>query len=243
MTSYLINTPSGLRTISIDLPDEPFGVLISGGFDSTLLLHLICREIGASGRVFYTCNVSRGLGTEEAALATAQRLSERYGCVITHRQLCTNGEHADQVSNAAHSYLATGEVAKLFVADTTNPDVLPNGPNRLSPAETKRLPRWLFPFLHCDKSHMVALADQLGIVPDMIYTHTCTEWGEGECGVCWQCRERAWGFGQNGLTDPLTPAEITREGVGKVIEIDTPVSVFPENVDGQFAHSIRRPID
>lgn len=194
---YRVETRTGPRTISIELPDEPFGVLISGGFDSTLLLYLVASQAGE--RPFFTCNVQRGTGTEKAAVRVVKAAIYRFGCKITHRQLCTVGAHNVQVLNAAESYLKTGEVKKLLVADTTNPPDLEEGPWRQPVENQFAFPKWSFPFLHCDKSHMVALAEQLGFDDVFDLTHTCTDYADLECGQCWQCRERAWGIAQNDL--------------------------------------------
>lgn len=195
--NYEVETPTGLRTISIELPAEPFGVLVSGGFDSTLLLYLVAREAGE--RPFFTCNVQRGAGTEDAAVRVVRAAMSRFGARITHRQLCTVGPHNVQVLNAAESYLRTGEVSRVFVADTTNPPDLEQGPWRQPPQNQFAYPKWMFPFLHCDKSHTVGLAHQLGLADVFELTHTCTDYVSLECGLCWQCRERAWGIAQNGL--------------------------------------------
>ena len=47
------------------------------------------------------------------------------------------------------------------------------------------------PFAHINKSQHV-----------FTMSHTCTERPRGRCGVCWQCKERQWGFKENNLKDP-----------------------------------------
>jgi len=58
------------------------------------------------------------------------------------------------------------------------------------------------PFAHLNKSHTVELAHRFRFDHVFTKTHTCTERARGRCGVCWQCRERQWGFKENNLKDP-----------------------------------------
>jgi hypothetical protein len=63
------------------------------------------------------------------------------------------------------------------------------------------------PFLHLYKYHIIDLAERLAL--DVTVTRSCLELEKDHCGVCWQCRERNWGYQQLGHEgDPTQPPYI-----------------------------------
>ena len=62
--------------------------------------------------------------------------------------------------------------------------------------------RSVMPFKNLYKWQTVQLAERHNLQGLYQITHTCTEFTDKECGVCWQCKERAWAFDKLGLIDP-----------------------------------------
>jgi 7-cyano-7-deazaguanine synthase len=59
------------------------------------------------------------------------------------------------------------------------------------------------PLMNLNKSCTVALAEKLGAMDAMAYTHTCYNGEQPPCGHCQACLLRAKGFSEAGRTDPL----------------------------------------
>lgn len=204
-----ISTPTGARTVRISLPSLPYGVLVSGGFDSSLLLALVLMTRAQENhRVPMTAyNVRRGYGTEAFAEEIVRRLGLHFGVTIhlEHLPLPPETPHQESVMNPTVRLLDAGRIIKAFVADTTNPPIETPGslqPVRLPVCDQFKYRRWALPFLHLDKSHTVGLVRQLGLTFIETHSHTCTRKEAFRCGQCFQCMERAWAYQTLGLTDP-----------------------------------------
>ncbi|MCK5647889.1 MAG: 7-cyano-7-deazaguanine synthase QueC [Gammaproteobacteria bacterium] len=59
------------------------------------------------------------------------------------------------------------------------------------------------PLMNLSKSDTVTLAEGLGAMDAMAYTHTCYNGEQPPCGHCQACRLRAKGFAEAGRADPL----------------------------------------
>jgi len=60
--------------------------------------------------------------------------------------------------------------------------------------------------MNLSKKETVMLANSLGAIDAMAYTHTCYEGQRPPCGACPACVLRAKGFAEAGISDPLLPA-------------------------------------
>ena len=63
------------------------------------------------------------------------------------------------------------------------------------------------PLMHLSKKDTVLLAQELGALPAMAYTHTCYNGLRPPCGRCPACELRARGFAEAGIDDPLLVAQ------------------------------------
>lgn len=59
------------------------------------------------------------------------------------------------------------------------------------------------PLMNLNKSDTVAMAEKLGAMDAMAYTHTCYNGEQPPCGHCQACLLRAKGFAETGRADPL----------------------------------------
>jgi len=59
------------------------------------------------------------------------------------------------------------------------------------------------PLMFKSKKETVRMAQALGALPALAYTHTCYNGRQPPCGVCPACVLRAKGFAEAGLSDPL----------------------------------------
>ena len=59
------------------------------------------------------------------------------------------------------------------------------------------------PLMHLTKAQTVFLAQDVGAMGALRYSHTCYEGRFPPCGVCPACQLRARGFTEAGVVDPL----------------------------------------
>jgi 7-cyano-7-deazaguanine synthase len=59
------------------------------------------------------------------------------------------------------------------------------------------------PLMHLTKAQSVKLAQQVGAMQSLAFSHTCYAGSAPPCGQCPACRLRARGFAEAGLADPL----------------------------------------
>ena len=58
------------------------------------------------------------------------------------------------------------------------------------------------PFLFMHKPQILDILYKLGCESVIPYTHSCTQLEVGQCGLCYSCEERAWGFKMLDKQDP-----------------------------------------
>jgi 7-cyano-7-deazaguanine synthase len=57
--------------------------------------------------------------------------------------------------------------------------------------------------MYMSKAQTVELAQQVGAMQALAWSHTCYNGAVPPCGVCDSCRLRAKGFAEAGVADPL----------------------------------------
>jgi 7-cyano-7-deazaguanine synthase len=68
------------------------------------------------------------------------------------------------------------------------------------------------PLMHLTKAQTVCLAQEVGAMTALRYSHTCYEGAFPPCGVCPACVLRARGFTEAGVVDPLLERAATEPG-------------------------------
>lgn len=205
---FHISTPTGDRRIQITLPKTGrIGILTSGGIDSSVMLAtiLMTRKIENPDLPFVALNVKRGFGTERFTRVMIDKMEDYFDVQIPiqHLDIAADVPHFKCLTNPAVPLLDNGDVTKVFSADTSNPVgfVHEQAPNRTPVADQFKYQRWGLPFLHCDKSHVVALMHKMNFTFIETLSHTCFAQDEYRCRVCFQCEERAWAYKTLSLTD------------------------------------------
>ena len=62
---------------------------------------------------------------------------------------------------------------------------------------------YCLPFLFLHKPQMLDVFFKLGVEHIIPYCHSCVIQEVGQCGKCYSCEERAWGFEMMNISDPL----------------------------------------
>lgn len=189
--------------------NNKLGVFVSGGLDSTLLAYLLYRsrklQILKTQFVFFT------VPRYDNSLVHAQRvvalIARHFDAVYPTHLIVGDPDAHHSVQVLSGVVTAQTRHASMYdslvLAANKTPEELPGGPAR-PPAKASNVH---LPFRDYTKDSLIELYSKLlyetpSLLDIMAATHTCTEQVSGACGVCWQCRERAWAFDKNNMKDP-----------------------------------------
>ena len=207
----IFNTYDGLR-VQIK-PYKTIGLLLSGGLDSSVLLHLMNKANTSSKYYFFTMNKGdNSVGHVEELLTYHDMGNNTYEKVVINLD-----EYGSDDRYHGSEKESTGAWKSIYENYWDKIDVLYNGNTGMptEDLESSTLPvdrtrsikaeqkytKFIMPFIHINKSHTVWLAKKYSLDNIIKYSHTCTEQADGSCGECWQCKERMWGFNYHGYED------------------------------------------
>ena len=188
----------------LNISEEKIGIFISGGTDSTLLAYMLLNENKMFGKNISFFCIPKFDGAQKYAIKCVRKIEELLN--IPTQKIYIIGDpfwdHTETVQKAWQEVLSKKLVDRLFLADNITP------PNEnfpgLAPIRKKSSNAFLSqPFFELTKDEIIIKYYELGIEELLLETHTCTEQNEGECGICWQCSERAWAFNMLNKKDPL----------------------------------------
>lgn len=179
--------------------NKKIAVMISGGFDSGLLLYT-CLKVSKQENLdnsFTAITVPRFDDSMVHANRIINWINKEFSTDISIEESGNPYLHHSQQTWSG----VVGKMGKfnlILMGCTTNPSHLLNGPFRPK-VNTRNVYQ---PFFDLTKKDTVKLAIELNLTDLMLLSHTCTESKLLRCGQCWQCKERAWGFEVNNYTDP-----------------------------------------
>lgn len=185
--------PNDMRVINISLPDNPppkIALCYSGGLDSTLILYMLIKD--KEKRNLNTeihCFTATQVGTKKYAERVLE-LPEFKDKIVHHKDV--HNPVPEGVRPVVNHLLDEGWI--LFGGSNAVPLEQIGGRYPWRPPKNPDNPNINLPLLFLFKYHIVDAYYQLGIEHIMPITHSCTEWIEGECGVCYACCERDWAF-------------------------------------------------
>jgi len=161
------------------------GILMSGGIDSWVLYNMLNDPI-----IF---NITRTDGFDNV-----ERVRDLTGKPVIEIPEFTT-DHWRRVDVGIDHIFKNYDVDQLYHGINMTPpiDIFPEFNILSKPFRPWRIDdqRLKVPFLHLYKYHIIDLAKQLQIPLDN--TRSCIDNASGdECGHCWQCKEKKWGFQQ-----------------------------------------------
>ena len=195
--------------VTIDIPKHltHIGVMVSGGFDSAILLYLVLKEIQDTNRnikltVFNVPNVKDN--ADYFSNQVVNFLEKHFNKTISDIRSIGDGTLPhNQIIQKPGRYIGENKlVEKLYVGVNQNPPIkFPiAGPWRRDPNDI--IPDNLsYPFLKLYKTHILDLYSQFGMLELANITHSCTETLNNRCNQCFQCYERAWAYKELNLVD------------------------------------------
>lgn len=198
------------QEIKIDIqPNTNYGVLLSGGIDSAVMLYLIIKafkeaNIELNLKIFV---IEKSDGSYMYVEDIINWMNNRYG--ITLPTAIAVGD--PNVINPMINRSALQDIFEnkfkdmtyVFVGLNQNPPEPFKMPGRY-PRRPHNAPlpnRSPMPFLNLYKTHIIDLVFEHELEELLDLTHTCTEQRIGRCNVCFQCNERIWAFQQLGYRD------------------------------------------
>lgn len=184
--------------------DIKYGIMLSGGLDSTVLLYLMLERCPtASIQPFY-------IAKHDGSFAYIDGIIEYINMLFNIRMPTPIKVGSPDIPHSQinqvgirHVLYKYPEIEKLYIGINQNPpqpwgDPKWQFPNRPT---SNNSPRLEMPFLQLYKTHIVDLVDQFKIQALADLTHTCTEQVTGRCLKCFQCNERMWAYETLGLKD------------------------------------------
>lgn len=181
--------------------DKKYGILLSGGIDSAILLYLLIKENPKIDIQPFT--IDKIDGAALYANPVIDHFNKKFNLNIPKTIFVGNPtvHHRMQSTTAVVDILNNYSVDYLFIGINKNPpelNNLPSAPKRDTRSSHKKI---IFPFVDLYKDQILQFVFDNEQTELIDITHSCTEQKEGRCGLCWQCTERQWAFDKLKKTD------------------------------------------
>jgi 7-cyano-7-deazaguanine synthase in queuosine biosynthesis len=190
------------------LKKSNFGIMLSGGLDSAVLLYLLLKEDKTI--VLQPFSIPKHDGSHLFVPAILKYFENYFNIKIPDTILVgdPNAHHSQQSTTAVKQILAKhAEIDFVYFGTNQNPihsfdysQFKPGGfPNRVQGPDH---PKILMPFIKMYKDEILKILFDNNQQALLSLTHSCTERKTGRCGQCFQCKERKWSFDQLDQIDP-----------------------------------------
>ena len=193
--------PAKAKEIAEGIPyNKRIAVVVSGGFDSAVLWHIVyneCKRRGQSCRPYTVPKLDGAVrwANEVLALSGYEGQTNIVGKVDAEDPSSYVASGIIEIFTEKMADIVYVGVTKYY--DGMNPDHPRQHASKYNAAH-----KCLQPFSDMTKDKTVQLAFDLGIAEGIMpTTHSCTELDEGRCGYCQWCKEREWAFKQIGKID------------------------------------------
>jgi hypothetical protein len=174
--------------------DKTYGILLSGGLDSSILLYILLKN--NSNIKIQPFTIPKKDGAYLYVDPIIDYFNKKFNTSIpeTIKAGDPNAHHRKQNESAVRDVLEKFPIDQLFMAINRIPDELANYPGAPNRAKSSLDPRILIPFVDLTKDQILSIVFTEGLDDLIPLTHSCTEQQHGRCNVCWQCQERIWAF-------------------------------------------------
>jgi hypothetical protein len=176
--------------------DATYGILLSGGIDSAVLLYLLIRDNHLINLQPFT--IPKTDGAALYADPIIKHFNKKFGLKIPSTILVGDPTvfHRNQSTTAVKDIFNNHPVDYLYIAINQNPPELNDLPGAPDRAKSSTHPKILVPFINLYKDSILQIMYDTQQEDLIDITHSCTEQQQGRCGKCWQCTERKWAFKQ-----------------------------------------------
>lgn len=178
-----------------------YGILLSGGIDSAVLLYLIIKNNPFVQIQPYT--IAKKDGAILYADPIIDHFNKKFKLTIPYTIVVGDPTvyHRLQSKTAVRDIFQNHDTDILFIGINQNPPELKKLKGAPLRSQKSDNPKIMFPFVDLYKDAILKIMideDQLDLAD---ITHSCTEQQVGRCNRCWQCTERTWAFKQLDLSD------------------------------------------
>lgn len=177
-------------------PDKRYGILLSGGLDSAILLYLLVRVNPEIQIQPFT--IAKTDGAALYADPVIEHFNKKFNQAIPKTIIVGDPtvHHRQQSTTAVKDIFEKHPVDYLFIGINQNPPTLASLPGAPKRDTESTNPQIIFPFVSMYKDQILDLMYKYQQEDLADITHSCTEQSQGRCNKCWQCTERAWAFNQ-----------------------------------------------
>lgn len=186
--------------------NKKYGIMLSGGLDSAVLLYVILNE-ASKNKIeinLQPFTIPKHDGSYLFVESILNYFKETFKIHLPNTILVgdPNVHHTQQSKTAVKEIFEKySEIDFIYFATNQNPikdfdySSYPQGsfPNRIKESEH---PKILLPFINLYKDQILKILFENNQTDLINLTHSCTEQKTGRCGRCFQCNERAWAFRQ-----------------------------------------------
>jgi hypothetical protein len=188
--------------------DRKYGIMLSGGLDSAVLLYLILKE--NKNISIQPFSIPKHDGSYVFVPRILEYFKAQFDIEIPSTILVgdPNLHHSQQSTSAIKQIFEEYPyIDFIYFATNQNPthdfnyDRYSKGsyPDRVKASPH---PKILMPFIEMYKDEILKIVFDNDQEELLKLTHSCTEQKTGRCGQCFQCNERAWAFRQLNKPDP-----------------------------------------
>lgn len=176
---------------------KKYGILLSGGIDSAVLLYLLIKSNPSINIQPFTIDKTDGAGLYADPII--DHFNRKFKLSIPHTIFVGDPTvyHRDQSKTAVIDIFTNHtDIEYLFIGINQNPPALADdehAPKRDTKSTHSKI---IFPFVEVYKDAILQFMYDNNQQDLLELTHTCTEQSVGRCNQCWQCRERMWAFKQ-----------------------------------------------
>ena len=176
--------------------ENSYGILLSGGLDSAVLLYLLVKSNPSINLQAFT--IPKSDGAMLYANPVIHHINKKFNLSLS--DTISVGDptvyHRLQSTTAVKDIFQKYSVDFLFVAINQNPPELNDLPNAPKRDSKPTHPKVIFPFISMLKDEILQILYNEKQEDLIDITHTCTEQIHHRCNICWQCSERIWAFKQ-----------------------------------------------
>jgi 7-cyano-7-deazaguanine synthase in queuosine biosynthesis len=172
------------------LKHNRIGVLVSGGFDSALLLYMLYTYKTTNQITVFV--IDRPNDSVKHSKRVINYIDKHFGITSDVQYVGTSKVHHSLHVRTGITDALKFPIDAVVLGTTANPSQLEKGPDR----PISNNPQIIQPFITVTKDVLVGTAKKLNAFELLNVSWSCEHPGETPCGVCWHCKEKQWAISE-----------------------------------------------
>lgn len=200
--------------VNIEIIDRPFGIIASGGADSSLLLYFVMKYTSTPIHIFTCSSTLKGRANSTVISKVVEKCIQLTGNMnIFQHNYYVEEQTKDNLWEYPSLFIKEGKIDVLYSGSTANPpDEIAYSFAEANTENDERDPKklrslWNYnnklysPFTNINKKDIAEIYKKHDLLESLFtYTRSCEKTEVlnyfDHCGVCWWCEERKWAFGR-----------------------------------------------